>query len=138
MKYIVIHQEYCTPQASGSAAGLGSTCSGGNMSNSGNLHGGISGGSHTMASQQPATGSQNQVHTQQQSTIRHKVHRRKPSFSNEVNIRRSRIDRLVWYKNLVKRNNRDCRCILVASRRWPPLRPAPTWAEEADLNSFRD
>ncbi|XP_011347883.1 paired amphipathic helix protein Sin3b isoform X4 [Ooceraea biroi] len=55
-------------QTSGSAGALSTSCSGGN------LHGGISGSTHTMASQQPATGSQNQVHAQQQSTIRHKVH----------------------------------------------------------------
>lgn len=61
-------------QASGSAGGLGSTCSTSSISTSGSLHGGIAGGnSHTMASQQSTSGSQNQVHTQQQSTIRHKV-----------------------------------------------------------------
>jgi len=61
-------------QASGSAGGLGSTCSNSNINTGGGLHSGIGGGnSHTMASQQPTSGSQNQVHTQQQSTIRHKV-----------------------------------------------------------------
>ncbi|XP_020279862.1 paired amphipathic helix protein Sin3b isoform X2 [Pseudomyrmex gracilis] len=62
-------------QATGSGGGLSSTCSSSNLSTSGGLHSGIGGsGSHTMASQQPTSGSQNQVHTQQQSTIRHKVH----------------------------------------------------------------
>lgn len=62
-------------QTSGSAGGLGSTCSSSGISTGGSLHSGISGGnSHTMASQQPTSGSQNQVHTQQQSTIRHKVY----------------------------------------------------------------
>ncbi|KYM94387.1 Paired amphipathic helix protein Sin3a [Cyphomyrmex costatus] len=61
-------------QASGSAGGLGSTCSSSNINTSGGLHSGIGGNSHTMASQQPTAGSQNQVHVQQQSTIRHKVH----------------------------------------------------------------
>lgn len=62
-------------QASGSAGGLSSTCSSSNISTSSSLHSGIGGGnSHTMASQQPTSGSQNQVHSQQQSTIRHKVH----------------------------------------------------------------
>jgi len=61
-------------QASGSAGGLGSTCSNSNINTGGGLHSGIGGGnSHTMASQQPTSGPQNQVHTQQQSTIRHKV-----------------------------------------------------------------
>ncbi|KYN12810.1 PREDICTED: paired amphipathic helix protein Sin3b isoform X1 [Trachymyrmex cornetzi] len=62
-------------QASGSAGGLGSTCSSSSINTGGGLHSGIGGGnSHTMASQQPTSGSQNQVHAQQQSTIRHKVH----------------------------------------------------------------
>ncbi|XP_071557175.1 paired amphipathic helix protein Sin3a isoform X1 [Temnothorax nylanderi] len=62
-------------QASSSAGGLGSTCSSSGISTGSGLHSGIGGGnSHTMASQQPTSGSQNQVHTQQQSTIRHKVH----------------------------------------------------------------
>ncbi|KYN39992.1 Paired amphipathic helix protein Sin3a [Trachymyrmex septentrionalis] len=62
-------------QASGSTAGLGSTCSSSSINTGGGLHSGIgSGNSHTMASQQPTSGSQNQVHAQQQSTIRHKVH----------------------------------------------------------------
>lgn len=61
-------------QTSGSAGGLGSTCSSSGINTSSSLHSGIGGGnSHTMASQQPTSGSQNQVHTQQQSTIRHKV-----------------------------------------------------------------
>lgn len=62
-------------QASGSASGLGSTCSSSSINTGGSLHSGIGGGSHTMTSQQPTSGSQNQVHTQQQSTIRHKVWR---------------------------------------------------------------
>lgn len=61
-------------QASGSTGGLSSTCSSSNINSSGLNSGLGSGNSHTMASQQPASGSQNQVHTQQQSTIRHKVH----------------------------------------------------------------
>ncbi|TGZ43780.1 Paired amphipathic helix protein Sin3a, partial [Temnothorax longispinosus] len=62
-------------QASSSAGGLGSTCSSSSISTGGGLHSGIGGGnSHTMASQQPTSGSQNQVHTQQHATIRHKVH----------------------------------------------------------------
>jgi len=61
-------------QASGSAGGLGSTCSSSSINTGGGLHSGIGGGnSHTMASQQPTSGSQNQLHAQQQSTIRHKV-----------------------------------------------------------------
>ncbi|XP_012225740.1 paired amphipathic helix protein Sin3a isoform X3 [Linepithema humile] len=62
-------------QANNSTAGLSSTCGGSSINTSGGLHSGIGGGSsHTMASQQPTSGSQNQAHTQQQSTIRHKVH----------------------------------------------------------------
>lgn len=62
-------------QAGGSAGGLSSTCSGSNINTSAGLNSGLgSGNSHTMASQQPTSGSQNQVHTQPQSTIRHKVH----------------------------------------------------------------
>lgn len=61
-------------QGSGSG-GLTSTCSSSNVNTSGGLHGGIGGGSnHSMGSQQPAPGTQNQVHSQQQPTIRHKVH----------------------------------------------------------------
>lgn len=61
-------------QASGSVGGPGSTCSSSGINTSSNLHSGISGNnSHAMTSQQPTSGSQNQIHTQQQSTIRHKV-----------------------------------------------------------------
>ncbi|XP_015185785.1 PREDICTED: paired amphipathic helix protein Sin3a isoform X4 [Polistes dominula] len=61
-------------KGTGSAGGLNSTCSGTNVNTSGGLHGGISSGSnHSMGSQQPTTGSQSQVHTQQP-TIRHKIH----------------------------------------------------------------
>ncbi|KAG7188436.1 hypothetical protein KM043_008080 [Ampulex compressa] len=59
-------------KGSGSAGGLGSTCSSSNVSTGGGLHSGIgSGNNHSMGSQQPAPGAQSQVHTQQ---IRHKVH----------------------------------------------------------------
>ncbi|KAI4483596.1 hypothetical protein M0804_007856 [Polistes exclamans] len=61
-------------KGTGSAGGLNSTCSGTNVNTGGGLHGGISSGSnHSMGSQQPTTGSQTQVHTQQP-TIRHKIH----------------------------------------------------------------
>ncbi|KAI4502495.1 hypothetical protein M0802_002407 [Mischocyttarus mexicanus] len=61
-------------KGTGSAGGLNSTCSGTNVNTGGGLHGGLSSGSnHSMGSQQPTTGSQTQVHTQQP-TIRHKIH----------------------------------------------------------------
>lgn len=61
-------------QGSGSA-GLTSTCSSSSVNTGGGLHGGIGGGSnHSMGSQQPTPGTQSQVHSQQQPTIRHKVY----------------------------------------------------------------
>lgn len=57
------------------SSGAGSTCSSSSVSSGGGLHSGIGGGSnHSMSSQQPTPGVQSQVHTQQQPTIRHKVH----------------------------------------------------------------
>ncbi|XP_076647106.1 SIN3 transcription regulator family member A isoform X3 [Halictus rubicundus] len=72
---IVVPTSAPSPIKGSGSAGLSSTCSSSNVNTGGGLHSGIGGGSnHSMGSQQPAPGTQSQVHSQQQPTIRHKVH----------------------------------------------------------------
>ncbi|KOC65559.1 Paired amphipathic helix protein Sin3a [Habropoda laboriosa] len=72
---IVVPTAAPSPIKGSGSAGLSSTCSSSNVNTGGGLHSGIGGGSnHSMGSQQPTPGTQSQVHTQQQPTIRHKVH----------------------------------------------------------------
>ncbi|XP_033330130.1 SIN3 transcription regulator family member A isoform X3 [Megalopta genalis] len=72
---IVVPTAAPSPIKGSGSAGLSTTCSSSNVNTGGGLHSGIGGGSnHSMGSQQPAPGTQSQVHSQQQPTIRHKVH----------------------------------------------------------------
>ncbi|XP_012142995.1 SIN3 transcription regulator family member A isoform X2 [Megachile rotundata] len=72
---IVVPTAAPSPIKGSGPAGLSSTCSSSNVNTGGGLHSGIGGESnHSMGSQQPTPGTQSQVHTQQQPTIRHKVH----------------------------------------------------------------